>query len=413
MTKKRRTLLFRMSLIMFILAAPAVVFYSQGYRFDFQEKRIVQTGALYFKTIPHNLEIFINGKLEKETSGLTGSALINNLLPKTYEVKIEKQGYYSWQKNLEVKEKHVTEAKNIVLFPKSREFELLGQNISNFWIVKEGIITLELEDNTWELKLLELKKNIKSHLMSEKDIYSRGADFIGLELSKNPKEVYLNVGIKEQEKRLILNFDKFPPTIIEEKSTILPKNVLDSDGNYYLDSLGYIFEKDSLSKVNGSPFIISKETGYELKIFNDYFFLKENKSLHLFDKDSETFQKIFDNVNEMKISPRSKNLAVVNGSELWILALEENIGQPRREVKEKIFLTRFSEKIDNLFWLNENYLIFTFKEKIKIAEIDNRDKINIIDLIEFPNSKMFWDQASKNLYILTENNLYCLKNLLP
>ena len=413
MTKKRRTLLFIISLVMFILVAPAVVFYSQGYRFDFQEKIIVQTGAFYFKVLPYNSEILINGKLEKETSGLTGSALVNNFLPKTYEVKIEKEGYYSWEKNLEVIEKQVTEAKNIVLFPKDQEFELLGENISNFWITEEGIITLEPKDKTWELKLLEPKKDIKSHLIDEKDVYSRGADFISIELSKNPKEVYLNVGIKEQEKRFILNFDKFPPTITEENNTLLPENILDLDDNYYLDNLGYIFEKKSLSKINENPFPIFKETKYELNVFNDYFFLKENKSLYLFEKDSETFKNLFDNVNEMKVSPSSKNLAIINGSELWILALEKNIGQPRREIEEKIFLTRFSEKIDNLFWLNENYLIFTFKDKIKIAEIDNRDKVNIIDFNEFPNSKIFWDQNNKKLYVLAENKLYLLENLLP
>ncbi len=413
MTKKRRTLLFRISLIMFILAAPAVVLYSQGYRFDFQEKRVVQTGAFYFKVLPNNSEISINGEFEKETSGLNGSALVNNFLPKTYEVKIEKDGYYSWQKNLEIMKKQVTEAKNIVLFPENKKFELLGQNISNFWVTEKGIITLELKDKTWELKLFEPKKDIKSHLIDEKDIYLRGADFISLELSKNPKEVYLNIGIKEQEKRFILSFDKFPPTITEEKNILLPENVLDSDGNYYLNNLGYILEKNSLSKVNENPFPISKETKYELNIFSDHFFLKENKSLHLFEKDSETFKKIFENVNEMKISPSSKNLAVVNGSELWILALKENIGQPKRKAEEKIFLTRFSEKIDNLFWLNDNYLIFAFKEKIKIAEIDNRDKINIVDIDELLSSKIFWDQSSKKLYALSENNLYYIENLLP
>ncbi len=413
MTKKRRTLLFIISIIMFTLAAPAVVFYSQGYRFDFQEKTIVQTGAFYFKVLPHNSEIFINGKVVKETSGLTGSALIDNLLPKTHEVKIEKEGYYSWQKNLEVKEKQVTEAKNIVLFSKSQEFELLGQNVSNFWPTEEGIITLEIKDKTWELKLIEPQKNIKSYLVGEKDIYSRGADFISIELSKNPKEVYVNVGMKEQEKRFILSFDKFPPTITEDESTPIPKNILDSYDNYYLDNLGYIFEKNSLLKVNENPFPIKKETKYELNVFEDYFFLKENKSLYLFDKDTETFKKVFDNVNEMKVSPNLESLAIVDGSELWILALKENMGQPKKEAKEKIFLTRFSEKVDDLFWLNNNYLIFTFKEKIKIAEIDNRDKVNIVDLSESPSSRILWDQASKNLYILTENNLYCLKNLLP
>ena len=274
MTKKRRTILFRISLIIFILTASAVVFYSQGYRFDFQEKRIVQTGAFYFKTMPRTSEIFINGKLEKETSLLTGSALIDNLLPKTYEIRIEKEGYHSWQKNLEIKEKQVTEVKNIILFQKDQEFELLGQNINNFWTTKEEIITLEPKNETWELKLLEFKKNIKSHLINEEDIYSRGADFISIESSENSKEIYLNIGMKEQEKRFILNFEKLPPTITEEKTILFTENILYSNNNYYLNSLGYIIDKNSLSKINKNPFPIQKETEYKLDIFENYFFLK-------------------------------------------------------------------------------------------------------------------------------------------
>ena len=83
------------------------------------------------------------------------------------------------------------------------------------------------------------------------------------------------------------------------------------------------------------------------------------------------------------------------------------------EKDEKIFLTRFSEKIENIFWLNDYYLIFNVGDKIKIAEIDNRDGLNIVDLAEFKKPKIYWDKDARKLYVLSEKKTYLLENLLP
>ncbi len=81
---------------------------------------------------------------------------------------------------------------------------------------------------------------------------------------------------------------------------------------------------------------------------------------------------------------------------------------------------RLSEKITDVFWLNDNYLIFMAGDKIKISEIDYRDRLNIIDIFEIkklPQNgsavKMFWNQFDKKLYLLSKNNLYSSDALLP
>ena len=67
MTKRTRTILFSICAILFLLIAPSVVLYSQGYRIDFESKRIVQIGGFYFKVWPKNAQVLIDGKLEKKT----------------------------------------------------------------------------------------------------------------------------------------------------------------------------------------------------------------------------------------------------------------------------------------------------------------------------------------------------------
>ena len=103
MTKKSRTILFLICLILFLIIAPLAIFYSQGYRFDFETKKITQTGGLFLKVIPKQVEVFVDGKLTKKTDFFFGSALIENLLPKKYRVSVKKEGYLPWEKNLEIR----------------------------------------------------------------------------------------------------------------------------------------------------------------------------------------------------------------------------------------------------------------------------------------------------------------------
>ncbi|MBI2042081.1 MAG: hypothetical protein HYT20_03660 [Candidatus Nealsonbacteria bacterium] len=251
MTKRTRTTIFILFVFLFILGAPSAVFYSQGYRVDFNAPdgglKIVQTGGLYFKVAPDRADVYINGKLTKGTSMLTNAAYIENLLPKNYDIEIKKDGYYSWEKTLEVKEKEVTEAENITLFPVSPQFAVIGQA---------------------------------------------------------PQKIIASATSTDKE------------------------------------------------KIIGS-----------------------------------------------------------NGYEIWITFLKDN--PPIGRQGEKIFLTRFSEKIGDIFWLNNYYLIFNVGNKIKITEIDNRGGLNIVDLAEFPKPQITWDKNAKKLYVLSDGKTYLLENLLP
>lgn len=247
MTKRARTFIFILFVLLFISAAPSAVFYSQGYRIDFARKKVVQTGGLYFKVAPGRADIYLNDKLKKSTSMITNSAYIENLLPQKYKIEIKRPGYHPWIKNLEVKEREVTEAKNIILFAENPEFAATNQTL---------------------------------------------------------------------------------PKITAVATSTDKKKVVESDGY-----------------------------------------------------------------------------------EIWVSILEND--PPLGSRGEKMFLTRFSEKIGNIFWLNDYYLIFSAGNKVKVAEIDNRDRPNIIDLAEFEKPEIAWDKNAKKLYVVSEKKTYLLENLFP
>jgi WD40 repeat protein len=408
MTKKTRTILFLIFLFLFLLVAPLAIFYSQGYRFDFEKKSLTQTGGLFLKVEPKQVEVYIDGKLVKKTDFFFGSALIENLLPRKYKIEIKKEGYFPWEKNLEIKEKEVIEAKNIVLFPENINFEILSKNVEKFWFSpdEKKIILLEKTEAGWSLKLYDLEKNVKSHLINENDVYAGGADLLNLGFSKNSKEISLEIGMKEQLKYFTLELDKVPPVLTEVKppsplqENIIAKQTFNGD-LYYLDNFGNLFKNEE--RLTRESFPVKSETKYELKIFSNFIFLQENKILYLFNPESKSFEKLFEGINDLKISPDGKKLVFSSNFEIWLFFLSD---EKEKKAGEKLFISRVSEKIGDIFWLNSQYLIFNAGNKIKITEIDDRDKINIIDFAEFNNPKIFWNQNYKKLYLLSENNLW-------
>ena len=102
-----------------------------------------------------------------------------------------------------------------------------------------------------------------------------------------------------------------------------------------------------------------------------------------------------------------------NDYEIWVLFLEHQYEQPQKGTNEKLFITRFSEKIDEVFWYTNHYLIFNTGDKIKVAEIDDRDRINIVELVEFKEPEIFWNQKDKKLYILIGGTLFSSEKIAP
>ena len=274
MTRTKRKILFCFLAIVFILAAPAVILYSYGYRFDWQEQKIVQTGAFYFQVLPKNAEISLepiisrqisvpqkalegifghneNEKLVERTDFLFGTAFIDNLLPKKYRIIIKKDGYQLWEKTLAAKEKKVMEIKNVILIPEDPELKVLTDNLNDFFVSpnEKKIIFYENNSQSWALKLFDVQKNIKSHLIEEKEISKWKSNFLDLEFSPDSKKILLKIGLKEYLRYYLLDTEK-------SLSSLLFLDWLDNDSQNI--SFG---PKDS-----EKLFLIKKNNLYEVNI---------------------------------------------------------------------------------------------------------------------------------------------------
>jgi len=410
-------------LAIFLLAAPAIVLYSQGYRVDLENKKFSQTGGLFLKVMPKQAEVYLDGKLSKKTDFFFGSVLLENLLPQKYKVEVKKEGFYTWEKTLEIKEKQVAEAKNIILFPEDPKFSVLFSEVENFWFSpdqKKIVLKENTQDGLWSLKLYETEKKVKTHLIYEADISGQSADLISLEFSPDAKKISLEAGVREQLRYYEIDLDKTPAVLTRKEAPLLPpENTLalfkSSNEIYYLDSFGYLYKTDSSfetkEKINEIPFPVTLETEYKIRKIGDLFFLQKEKFVYELNVVSKSFEMFFEGINDLKLSPGSKKLLYYSDYEIWLIFLEDDL--PIHQTGDKIFLVRLSEKIKDCSWLGSNYLVFTAGNKIKISETDNRDGINIVDIKQTKNPDIFWSKFEKKLYILEEKKLSVSDVLLP
>jgi hypothetical protein len=102
-------------LVFFLVTAAVltvgVVLYARGYRPNIKEKTLEPSGIVSIKSQPDKARVFINGE-EKGTTDLD----ISDLSPGKYTVKITKEGFSSWRKEVPVKKEKVN-LLEVVLFP--------------------------------------------------------------------------------------------------------------------------------------------------------------------------------------------------------------------------------------------------------------------------------------------------------
>lgn len=85
--------------------------------------------------------------------------------------------------------------------------------------------------------------------------------------------------------------------------------------------------------------------------------------------------------------------------------------QPKRYFGDKITITRSSEPIKNVQWMDnyENIILSTGK-KIKVFEVDPRNITNISDIIELENSidekDLLYNKDNQTAYFLGKNVIF-------
>ena len=70
MNKRTRLIILLTCVTLFILIAPILIAYSEGYRFDFEKRKIVVIGGIYVRTFPAADKITIDSNISEKPGGI-------------------------------------------------------------------------------------------------------------------------------------------------------------------------------------------------------------------------------------------------------------------------------------------------------------------------------------------------------
>jgi hypothetical protein len=106
----RRLLITLATAILLVLGTLVAINFAKGYRFNLKQKKVVGSGLLVANSFPTGASVYIDDKLTTATDNTL------NLSPGDYKVKIVKDGFIPWEKNLQLKKELVAQT-NAQLFP--------------------------------------------------------------------------------------------------------------------------------------------------------------------------------------------------------------------------------------------------------------------------------------------------------
>lgn len=454
MSRRFRRFLFYFFVLIFFIVAPIIITYSYGYKYDFERKKFVQTGALSIKTHPKKAQILVNGKSISKFS----PALIKGLLPHQYKISVRSDGFYPWDKNLEVYPGIVTKAEDIILFPQKPQSFLLNEDKMNSFFIspdKERILYIK-EDGFW---LQELEKNsaaiqvVKNESLG--DLPSTSYNFQNIQWAQNSKYFIFQANeswffLDIQKPSVAMNLNNIPGNEIrdlkwssKDSDTLFflrnkelqrfewrsktSTQVIENVASYavYNNAIYYTFYPNKFvyqADLNGQNHQQISFHNEENIILNDIR-VSNNGVIIVYDKNSNVYlvkngllKLLSSQVKKTEFSPDGKKLLVQTDHEIFVYFLDDIEGAPNRKKDEKILITRYNASIEKSDWipLNYEYVIFEVDNTIKVAEIDDRDHLNTVDIARGRNFEVSFNNetfgpATLNIYYTDDKGLEVIK----
>lgn len=111
LTRPIRLTIMVFLIALFFIISPAVILYTMGFRYDFETGHIRQTGAISIDIEPEDARVYINDVLLDQGMPIR----LTNRAPGVYRVRIEQNGFESWQKDMVIESNQTTYIRDIRL----------------------------------------------------------------------------------------------------------------------------------------------------------------------------------------------------------------------------------------------------------------------------------------------------------
>ncbi len=98
LTRTKRVMIMLFLIGTFFIVSPILIFYTMGFRYDLKSGIVRTTGVISVNIEPKDARVYIQEKPIQEKM----PARLSNLTPGAYRMRIEKQGYKTWEKEINV-----------------------------------------------------------------------------------------------------------------------------------------------------------------------------------------------------------------------------------------------------------------------------------------------------------------------
>jgi hypothetical protein len=440
MTLFVRRCLYTAFILIFIIGTPIISLYASGYKLGSGFK-VEKTGILILNSKPTGAKIYIDGKVQKdffkqfyapENSYVLTPAKIKDVLPGEYKIRIALDGYWDWEKKLEVKPGQSTYAETVNLFKNNlplllSEGTYQGAKISPdkkniFLASQEAFRIYNISDN-------ELKIDIARSATSSADTSSLGVFWMGnnkiffegavYDINSKASTSPLN-GINAKNIRNIEFDQSMPDNIFYRFDTTVNRYDLNNSQNTVL--LDSKFIKNIFPKNNYLFYIEQNNISTDLVVFyinslteekrisvptSDYSFIHpESGYINLYDDSHHilyiidpfsAIQPLKESINNVTHSEwiNDQKLLYANDFEIWTLDLN---------TLQKTLLNRISDKIRDVIWHpSNNYVLYSTDSSVSVIELDDRDKYNITKIIKLNSIEdLFINEQGDSLFFLTK-----------
>lgn len=429
MTLKTRRFLFLIFLLIFIIITPLISLYATGYTVG-NGFKIQKTGILIINSEPKGAKIFINNKIQqkffsklfnKNEGYVKTPAKIKNIKPGEYKVRLEIQGYWTWEKKIEIKPGQSTFYENIVLFKQDLPLKMIDGEFTNiklspnkkFLIAqqanKDHLINLDNEEITsinlatttfkntcsWSPDNQEFLLNNQLYETTDTDSPTKLKDLMG----NKPTKVKWDIN---NDNKLYYSYDNTIAcfNLSSEQNEVILKNKIIDDYFSQDEHLFYIekYNNQSILHIYNIP---QKENIKSINLPNsDYKFLNEShKFINLYDTKYHilyiidpfsSIRPLYDTINNVTETFWVNNdiLLFANDFEIWTYSLSD---------QNKKLITRISDKIKTIFWnYKKGYIIYATKNSIKVIDLDIEG--------EYKTTTLFKIDSISNLQINNEGD---------
>ena len=425
-----RRFYYSIVIVAFVIIAPILVLYATGYRYDF-ESGAYKTGVLSTTTHPKRSQVYLNEKLVAKKT----PAVIENLKPGEYQLTIKKDGFWSWQKNVNVISSQATVLENITLIKNSNPRLIDQGDLASFsqspskeyiaYIDSNNLKTLKLKDGsldsyslpsnrhgTVKLKwstdsntLLIVAKNNYIQESSVLNISDKKITKITDQLLQNCRQLEFSFKNNNLIYCLADNYVWQIDLVNQKRTNFLDKKVKALISNK--DEIYFISESEQVLHLYSlKPDDPAKQTRLaELPSANDFSLNNENQNALL----------IFDNQNS-RLYLMENNMAVEipvndvesfcwsNDRELLLVLSELELWLYNHQKKQTELVSRLSSPVGSgVINYNNSLLLFGHDSKIKAVEAEDQSGRLMVSILDKKIARLFFDAGGEKLFYTTPN----------